>query len=288
MSLFGDLGGGMGVDIQLPELPQVPRWSAIERLNKEKNLIGIFLSAHPLDDWEFEVRDICSITAAELTQFEAWRKPEARTAAANNNEDISIEEEGEEKPKIDPTQWILNHENRPLFFGGIVVEAEERISQKGNPYGRYVIEDYSGSYQFTLFGDAYKQFASMLKPSVYVFLTGMIQQRGSNQKWFKPKPVAEAEYELVVQQADMMSDASKHANMITIDIPLANVQPSLIDELSEICQANPGNIPLHLRIFDEIKQNIITLIAPPIRMNQEFYHWMKQQEYEDIFAHKTT
>ena len=288
MSLFGDLGGGMGVDIQLPELPQVPRWSAIERLNKEKNLIGIFLSAHPLDDWEFEVRDICSITAAELTQFEAWRKPETRTAAATNNEEISIEEEEEEKPKIDPIQWILNHENRPLFFGGIVVEAEERISQKGNPYGRYVIEDYSGSYQFTLFGDAYKQFASMLKPSVYVFLTGMVQQRGSNQKWFKPKPVAEAEYELVVQQADMMSDANKHANMITIDIPLANVQPSLIDELSEICQANPGNIPLHLRIFDEIKQNIITLIAPPIRMNQQFYHWMKQQEYEDIFTHKTT
>ena len=116
----------------------------------------------------------------------------------------------------------------------------------------------------------------------------MVQQRGSNQKWFKPKPVAEAEYELVVQQADMMSDANKHANMITIDIPLANVQPSLIDELSEICQANPGNIPLHLRIFDEIKQNIITLIAPPIRMNQQFYHWMKQQEYEDIFTHKTT
>ena len=288
MSLFGDLGGGMGVDIQLPELPQVPRWSAIERLNKEKNLIGIFLSAHPLDDWEFEVRDVCSITTAELTQFEAWRKPESRTATAPVNEEISIEEEGEEKPKIDPTQWITSHENRPLFFGGIVVEAEERISQKGNPYGRYVIEDYSGSYQFTLFGEAYKQFASMLKPSVYVFLTGMIQQRGSNQKWFRPKPVTEAEYELIVQQADMMSDASKHANMITIDIPLENVQPSLIDELSEICQANPGNIPLHLRIFDEIKQNIITLIAPPVRMNQQFYHWMKQQEYEDIFTHKTT
>ena len=287
MSLFGDLGGGMGVDIQLPELPQVPRWSAIERLNKEKNLIGIFLSAHPLDDWEFEVRDVCSITAAELTLFDAWRKPEARNVTVSQNEEEPTEE-GEDKAKIDPTQWIIKNENRPLFFGGIVVEAEERISQKGNPYGRYVIEDYSGSYQFTLFGETYKQFASMLKPSIYVFITGMIQQRGSNQKWFKPKPIAEAEYELNVQQVDLMSDASKHANMITIDIPLENIQPSLIDELSEICNANPGNIPLHLRIFDDIKQNIITLVAPPIKMNQAFYHWIKLQEYEDIFIHKTT
>ena len=285
MSLFGDLGSGMGIDIQLPELPQVSRWSAIERLNKEKNLIGIFLSAHPLDDWEFEVRDVCTITTAELTQFDAWRTPDARNAAASTSNEDSAEEEAEENKKIDPTQWITNHENRPLFFGGIVVDAEEKISQKGNPYGRYVVEDYSGSYQFTLFGEAYKQFASMLKPSVYVFLTGMIQQRGSNQKWFRPKPVAEAEYELSVQQVDLMNDANKHVKSLTLHIPNSNIQPSLVDELEEFCKKYPGDIPLHLCVYDDIKQNVITLIAPPIHMNKEFYHWIKMQEIDEIFTH---
>ena len=285
MSLFGDLGSGMGIDIQLPELPQVSRWSAIERLNKEKNLIGIFLSAHPLDDWEFEVRDVCTITTAELTQFDAWRTPDARNAAASTSNEDSAEEEAEENKKIDPTQWITNHENRPLFFGGIVVDAEEKISQKGNPYGRYVVEDYSGSYQFTLFGEAYKQFASMLKPSVYVFLTGMIQQRGSNQKWFRPKPVAEAEYELSVQQVDLMNDANKHVKSLTLHIPNSNIQPSLVDELEELCKKYPGDIPLHLCVYDDIKQNVITLIAPPIHMNKEFYHWIKMQEIDEIFTH---
>ena len=285
MSLFGDLGSGMGIDIQLPELPQVSRWSAIERLNKEKNLIGIFLSAHPLDDWEFEVRDVCTITTAELTQFDAWRTPDARNAAASTSNEDSAEEEAEENKKIDPTQWITSHENRPLFFGGIVVDAEEKISQKGNPYGRYVVEDYSGSYQFTLFGEAYKQFASMLKPSVYVFLTGMIQQRGSNQKWFRPKPVAEAEYELSVQQVDLMNDANKHVKCFTLHIPNSNIQPSLIDELEELCKKYPGDIPLHLCVYDDIKQNVITLIAPPIHMNKEFYHWIKMQEIDEIFTH---
>ena len=285
MSLFGDLGSGMGIDIQLPELPQVSRWSAIERLNKEKNLIGIFLSAHPLDDWEFEVRDVCTITTAELTQFDAWRTPDARNAAASTSNEDSAEEEAEENKKIDPTQWITSHENRPLFFGGIVVDAEEKISQKGNPYGRYVVEDYSGSYQFTLFGEAYKQFASMLKPSVYVFLTGMIQQRGSNQKWFRPKPVAEAEYELSVQQVDLMNDANKHIKCFTLHIPNSNIQPSLVDELEEFCKKYPGDIPLHLCVYDDIKQNVITLIAPPIHMNKEFYHWIKMQEIDEIFTH---
>ena len=285
MSLFGDLGSGMGIDIQLPELPQVSRWSAIERLNKEKNLIGIFLSAHPLDDWEFEVRDVCTITTAELTQFDAWRTPDARNAAASTSNEDSAEEEAEENKKIDPTQWITSHENHPLFFGGIVVDAEEKISQKGNPYGRYVVEDYSGSYQFTLFSEAYKQFASMLKPSVYVFLTGMIQQRGSNQKWFRPKPVAEAEYELSVQQVDLMNDANKHVKCFTLHIPNSNIQPSLIDELEELCKKYPGDIPLHLCVYDDIKQNVITLIAPPIHMNKEFYHWIKMQEIDEIFTH---
>ena len=285
MSLFGDLGSGMGIDIQLPELPQVSRWSAIERLNKEKNLIGIFLSAHPLDDWEFEVRDVCTITTAELTQFDAWRTPDARNAAASTSNEDSAEEEAEENKKIDPTQWIISHENHPLFFGGIVVDAEEKISQKGNPYGRYVVEDYSGSYQFTLFGEAYKQFASMLKPSVYVFLTGMIQQRGSNQKWFRPKPVAEAEYELSVQQVDLMNDANKHVKCFTLHIPNSNIQPSLVDELEELCKKYPGDIPLHLCVYDDIKQNVITLIAPPIHMNKEFYHWIKMQEIDEIFTH---
>jgi DNA polymerase-3 subunit alpha len=288
MSLFGDLGGGVGVDIQYPELPQAPRWSTIERLNKEKNLIGIFLSAHPLDEWEFEVRDICTITAAELTQFEAWRKPEARTNASNTpttQSDSAETEDEEDTERTDPTQWILQHENRPLFFGGIVVEAIDATSKKGHPYGRYTIEDYTGSYQFALFGNAYKQYSSLLKPNLYVLLQGTIQQYGSNQKWFQPKPHAEAEYEMAVQQVDLMSDAQKHVHLITLDIPIENIQTSLIDDLAEKCEAFAGNIPLHLRVFDEIKQNLITLIAPSIRMDRAFYQWIKQQENEDIFTH---
>ena len=117
------------------------------------------------------------------------------------------------------------------------------------------------------------------------FLTGIIQQYGANQRWFKPKPVPEAEYELAIQQVDLMSDAHKHAKQITIHLPIENIQPSLIDELTELCEKHVGETPLHLRVYDDIKQNVITLIAPPIHMDKDFYHWMKVQESEDIFTH---
>ena len=150
-SLFGDLADA--IEIKHPDLPQVPRWDTIERLNKEKDLIGIYLSAHPLDEFEFELRELCNVTTNELSQFEKWRKPEERAEAEKR---IKIElaendEEMDERPII-PSEFIAAHKNQACLLGGLITSAEQRISQKGNPYGRYTIEDYSGSYEFALFG----------------------------------------------------------------------------------------------------------------------------------------
>ena len=276
--------GGLGVEVQRPELPIVPRWSAIERLNKEKNLIGIFLSAHPLDEWEFEVREMCNINAEEMNQFDAWSSPSARLTA-NNNSDEEIEED-EEKEKLTPNQWIEKHAGQPLHIAGIIVAAEDRMSQKGNPWGKYTIEDYSGSYQFSVFGETYQRFAALLKPNVYVYLTGVIQQRGAQFKYFKPKPVDQAEYEFALQQVQMIKDAQKDLQSITLQIPLENVQPDLIDSLSEITQQHPGTTPLHVQIFDTIKQNVILFNASPICINQTFYRWLKELQADEVLQYK--
>ena len=276
--------GGLGVEVQRPELPIVPRWSAIERLNKEKNLIGIFLSAHPLDEWEFEVREMCNINAEEMNQFDAWSSPSARLTA-NNNSDEEIEED-EEKEKLTPNQWIEKHAGQPLHIAGIIVAAEDRMSQKGNPWGKYTIEDYSGSYQFSVFGETYQRFAALLKPNVYVYLTGVIQQRGAQFKYFKPKPVDQAEYEFALQQVQMIKDAQKDLQSITLQIPLENVQPDLIDSLSEITQQHLGTTPLHVQIFDTIKQNVILFNASPICINQTFYRWLKELQADEVLQYK--
>ena len=277
---FGDLG----IEVQRPELPIVPRWTAIERLNKEKELIGIFLSAHPLDEWEFEVREMCNITAEEMNQFDAWSSPAARAAANTQSDEESEEEETEEK--LTPNQWIEKHAGQPLHIGGIVVATEDRMSQKGNPWGKYTIEDYTGSYQFSAFGETYQRFAALLKPNVYVYLSGVMQQRGAHMKWFKPKPVEEAEYEFALQQVQLIQDAQKDLQSVTLQIPIENVQPDLIDSLSDMTQQYPGTTPLRVQIFDTIKQNVITFNASPIRMNHAFYHWLKELEADEVLQYK--
>jgi DNA polymerase-3 subunit alpha len=276
--------GGLGVEVQRPELPVVPRWSSIERLNKEKDLIGIFLSAHPLDEWEFEVRELCNITAEEMHQFDAWSSPTARNAATSQDNDS--EEEDEEKEKLTPNQWIEKRAGQPLHMGGIIVAAEDRMSQKGNPWGKYTIEDYTGSYQFSAFGETYQRFAALLKPNVYVYLSGVMQQRGAHMKWFKPKPVEEAEYEFALQQVQLIQEAQKDLQSVTLQIPIENVQPDLIDSLSDMTQQHAGTTPLRVQIFDTIKQNVITFNASPIRMNQAFFHWLKELQADEVLQYK--
>jgi DNA polymerase-3 subunit alpha len=281
ISLFDGFDCG-GVDVQRPELPIVPRWSAIERLNKEKELIGIFLSAHPLDEWEFEVRELCNITAEQMNQMDAWSSPAARATATTQESD----EQEEEREKITPNQWIEKHAGHPLHMAGIIVAAEDRVSQKGNPWGKYTIEDYTGSYQFSVFGETYQRFAALLKPNVYIYLTGVIQQRGAHFKYFKPKPVEEAEYEFALQQVQMIQDAQKDLRMVTLQIPIENIQPDLIDELAEKNQEFAGETPLRLQIFDTIKQNVITLNAAPIKLNKDSYNWLKEKKQEEVLQYK--
>ena len=275
--------GGLGIEVQRPELPVVPRWTAIERLNKEKELIGIFLSAHPLDEWEFEVREMCNITAEEMHQFEAWSSPTTRNSSPAQDDETDKEEDEE---KLTPNQWIEKRAGQPLHLGGIIVAAEDRMSQKGNPWGKYTIEDYTGSYQFSVFGETYQRFAAFLKPNVYVYLTGVIQQRGAHMKWFKPKPVEEAEYEFALQQVQLIQDAQKDLQSITLQIPIENVQPDLIDSLTEMTQKYPGNTPLHIQIFDNIKQNVITFNATPIQLNHTFYNWLKELQTDESLQYK--
>ena len=285
ISLFDDFGG-LGVEVQKPELPVVPRWSAIERLNKEKDLIGIFLSAHPLNEWEFEVRKLCNITAEEMNQFEAWTSPAARNAAMASTPDTPDEEAlEEEKETLTPNQWIERHSGQPLHLGGIIVAAEDRMSQKGNPWGKYTIEDYTGSYQFSAFGETYLKYAALLKPNAYVYLGGTIQQRGAQFKFFKPKPIEEAEYEFALQQVQMIKDAQKDLRSITLHIPIENVQPNLIDALLDVTKNHSGETPLHIQIFDNIKQNVISFNARPIRMTSELFHTLQELQTDEVLQY---
>lgn len=283
-SLFGDLADA--IEIKHPDLPQVPRWDTIERLNKEKDLIGIYLSAHPLDEYEFELRELCNVTTNELSQFEKWRKPEERAEAEKR---IKIElaendEEMDERPII-PSEFIAAHKNQACLLGGLITSAEQRISQKGNPYGRYTIEDYSGSYEFALFGNAYTNFGHLLLKDLYVLVQGVIQQRGAGQKWFREGSDEKAEFEFVVQSVETLNETQKkRSEGIQIRLALEAVTPELIDELADKIKENPGQGRLHVTVFNPLNKQQVALTSRslPIHVTPRFYKWLVLKRAEDV------
>jgi DNA polymerase-3 subunit alpha len=141
-SLFGDT---VQVVVKKPQPKNCEEWSDIVRLNKEKELVGIYLSAHPLDQYKLEINNYCNATMAEM--------------AAN---DDSLKSKNE------------------LRLAGIVTGAAERTTKTGNPWGQLTVEDFSGSYQFALFSKDYMQFKSFFTTGYSVLIRGKMQPKYNN------------------------------------------------------------------------------------------------------------
>ncbi len=288
-SLFGDLGGDSGFMIQKPELPlSVPRMTTIERLNKEKDLIGIFLSDHPLNEFEFEINHLTHFTAADLNRFDSWRRPADRNNAAQQTESTNEggeEEEGEKE--VNPNDWIKRYAGKNSRIGGIITQAERAISKKGNPYGRYTIEDYTGSYQFALFGKNYEHMAHMLQPNVYIMLTGVVQQKGEGGKYFNPLPMQEAEYEFNINQVELLKDAqSKYVRQLQLTLPVENATSELAELLKDNFTANEGNVKVKVKLVDNEHGDSVNTLCTQfhIAVTQALYRFLREQQDEQVLS----
>ncbi|MBO7458828.1 MAG: DNA polymerase III subunit alpha [Paludibacteraceae bacterium] len=284
-SLFGDLE--VAIEVKHPELPNAARWDTIERLNKEKELIGIYLSAHPLDEYEYEIRELCNITADELKQFDSWRRPDVRMEAEKRIRGEQAEQEDEKA--VLPSEFLAKHKNQACLLGGLITQAEQLRSQKGNPYGRYTLEDYTGSYQVVLFGNAYAQFAHLMLKDLYVMITGVVQQKGAGMKWFKEGKDEEAEFEFVVQRVDMLSDVQDNRTEgLNIRLSLDAVTSETIDEMADMVDENPGKGRLHVSIYNPLNRQNIALTSRnhAIRITPKFYKWLYSKRAEGVLEFK--
>ncbi|MDR1408323.1 MAG: DNA polymerase III subunit alpha [Tannerella sp.] len=136
-SLFG---GFESVEITKPTIPVYPAWSNLDRLNREKDLIGIYLSAHPLDEFRVVLTHVCNIGMAEMGDMESLK-------------------------------------GRNLLFGGIVTGIREGIGRNGKPYMFIKIEDFTGSSEIPLFSDNYIKYSNFGKPGMYLLINAAVQPR---------------------------------------------------------------------------------------------------------------
>ena len=195
MSLFGDLEEN-DVMIQHPEPPkEFEQWSTLERLNREKELVGLFLSAHPLDEYKFQLKYACNTTMAELESIPNPRTKEEQDAKWKELQGNPAE-----------VERIRKIQNRDITCGGIVTAWREGTSRSGNPYGILTVEDYSGRHEFALFGTAYPQWRGFGKEGMYLYIQAKYQPKRFLRG--EPRTIFDVEFTIgTIQQLSQVADS---------------------------------------------------------------------------------
>ena len=210
-SLFG---GCDAVEIATPPVPEAESWSTIERLNRERNLVGIYLSAHPLDDYEFILNNLCNTHCSELAD---------RTLLSKKQE---------------------------VVFGGIVTAVRSKFTKSGKPCGFVTIEDFEGSGELPLFGEEWGKWKGMLIEGCSVYVKVQFVQRFRNSDHLEMR-VTDIQYLQTVKdsQIDRFTitiEASKLDDTIVADLATIVKDNPGATQLYFQVNDNNGSMPLQL------------------------------------------
>ncbi|MFP9099911.1 DNA polymerase III subunit alpha [Flavobacterium sp. RHBU_24] len=148
VSLFGEAS-----EVQIPEpvVPPCEEWSTMEKLAKEKEVVGIYISGHPLDDYKFEMKYFCSHRLEALKNLEP-------------------------------------HVNKNLSFGGIISNVQHRVAKNGKGWAAFMLEGYDESYEFRIYGEEYLKFRHFLIGNNFTFIKVMVREGWTNAEGKKGEP----------------------------------------------------------------------------------------------------
>ena len=136
-SLFG---GTTGAQMPQPKIDNIEPFSEIEKLHFEKEVVGVYISGHPLDNFKFELETFTNMSVTELNDLDS-------------------------------------KEGKDCKVGGIVSSVEHRMTKTGKPFGKLTIEDYSGKFEFTMWSEDYLKYKSFLMPGLFLFIEGKVARK---------------------------------------------------------------------------------------------------------------
>ena len=128
-----------------PPIPSCEEWSALEKMSQEKEVVGIYISEHPLDDFRIKMKTFCNSTIALFNNLE---------------------------------QFV----NRELTFGGVVTDVQHRVSKQGKGWALFTIEDYTDSFEFRIFGEEYLKFRHFLLKNSFVYIKVFVREGWTNRE----------------------------------------------------------------------------------------------------------
>ena len=182
-------------------------WPPLVQLNKEKELIGIYLSSHPLDAYKLEIQNFTNCTLAEL-------------------EDLQ------------------NVSGRELAVAGLVSEVKHLMTKTGRPWGSLVIEDYTDSYKFMLFGKDYEDFRKYLYEGYSLLIKGSVQQN----TWRRDSMALEFKIKSILFLNNVRDEL---VNNLAIRMSLNDLDESIVEEIKEHTSRSKGKTPVKFYIYDD-------------------------------------
>jgi DNA polymerase-3 subunit alpha len=200
-----------------PNIPKGEEWAPLYRLNKEKELIGIYLSSHPLDDFKLEIKNFTNCTLAEL-------------------------------------QNLDNMKNRELSVAGLVTEVRHLTTKTGRPFGAFILEDYSDSYKFTLFGRDYEEMRKFMYEGYSLLIKGTVLQN----TWRKDAEIWEFRIKSMVVLNNAREDIVQN---LSLRVSLSDIDEELIREIYEETEKFPGKARVRFSIYDESEGIAVELFS---------------------------
>ncbi|MBO0324341.1 DNA polymerase III subunit alpha [Muricauda sp. CAU 1633] len=212
VSLFGDAS-----EVQIPEpiVPPCEDWGTMEKLRREKEVVGIYISGHPLDDFKKEITAFCNTSVSAFTDLEPYV-------------------------------------NRELSVAGVITDVQHRISKNGKGWGLFTLEDYTDSHEFRIFGEEYLKFRHFLMINSFVYVKAFVREGWVNRETGK-KGEPRLQFNDFKQLQDVM-DAYARKLTIKLDVARLQEQriQTLKDTLHSFKGEHPLSFVVY-EMQDEIK-----------------------------------
>ena len=232
-SLFGDAAE---LKVEKPEPPMMMvEPDILEILQKEKEMVGMYLSDHPLKRYEFELNAFTNCKLANL-------------------DDLVTECEREKK-------------QMKVCVAGFINSVETKTSKSGKPYAKAVIEDFSGNYEMAFFGKDYETFMEYLKDHTAVFVEGEIREAYFTKPEDKDK-MTNVPYKFKVKKISLLGNLSD--SMISefgIEVPAHVINPDFRKNLVHVLKSSKGNIPVSIYVDDPETKYAVEFISKKFQIS---------------------